>query len=372
LAIRNKDLKKITIIITGLLLFIGSNCNLHAQVLKDTATLKLMCRGVDYIYNLQFDQAREIYKSIVAKYPEHPMIYVYKGLITYWENYPLTPDAPLRATFEKDLLYAIDLCDKIDNTNYEAEYLLSNIGARGLLLLFYADNDLTKDVMSVASGTYQYVKKSFDYTKTYADFYFVTGLYNYYREVYPVAHPVYKPVAMLFPRGNKEKGLKEMQYASKNAIILKAEAFSFLSGIYISFENDFQQAYQYSKALHELYPRNYQYLAVYIKNLLLVKKYNEAEGLLKSTAKGNNAYYQAQLCILNGILQEKKYKNSKTANYFYTKGVKDIAQFGTLGSEFMAYGYYGLSRISLDKHQKKAFRKQAIELAVFENVNFDK
>jgi len=334
-----------------------------------------MCRGVDYIYNLQFNQAREVYQRIKTLYPEHPMTYVFNGLITYWEYYPLIPSSPNRDSYENDMHHAIELCEKKSHPNDEAEYLLANIGARGMLLLFYADNDLSMDVISVASGTYQYVKQSFNYTKVYSDFYFITGLYNYYREAYPDAHPVYKSLSFLFPKGDKARGLKELQWAANNAIILKAEAYSFLSGIYISFENNFQQAYYYCKALHELYPRNTQYLAVYIKSLLLVKRYDEAESLIKSSySKTSSFYYQAQLSIFEGILYEKKYRDLKQAQAYYTKGIRDISSFGEFGNEFAAYGYFGLSRISEarnDKHYKKVYRKEAMEMASFKKVNFD-
>jgi len=344
----------------------------NAQVLKDTATFRLMREGIDYIYNMQFDEATAIYNKIVEIYPQHPIVYVYKGLITYWEHYPITPYSPEKASFESDMLHAIELIEEKTDHKSDPEYLLSSIGARGLLLLFYADNDLTRDVISMASGTYQYVKEAFNHTGSYADFYFVTGLYNYYREAYPEAHPVYKPLAMLFPKGDKVKGLKEMQYAAKNAIVLKAESYAFLSGIYISFENDFQQAYQFSRALHELYPGNVQYMATYLKNLLLVKRYAEAESLIRSSQEGyNNHYFHAQLSILNGIVQEKKHHNLRQAEYFYEKGIREIEPYGTFGSEFAAYAYYGLSRLTSDKHQKKTYRKKAIDLSDFENVNFD-
>ncbi len=345
------------------------------QVLKDTATFNLVCKGVDFIYNLQFTEAREVYRKISSAYPSHPMKYVYRGLLTYWENYPLISTSPARQTFEKDLRYAIELCEKKHNPDDEAEYLVLNLGARGLLLLFYADNELSMDVIPLASGTYQYLKQSFNYTGTYADFYFFTGLYNYYREAYPEAHPVYKPLAILFPKGNREKGLKELQIASKNAIVLKAEAYTFLSGIYISFERNFLQASQYSKALYKLYPQNYSYMAVYIKNLLLAKRYDEAENMIRQNhILSDNAFYQSQLLILRGILQEKKYKNHKQAQALYAKGLKGIKPFGEFGEEYAAYAYFGLSRISDangDKHNKKVYRKQAMDLADFKDVNFD-
>jgi hypothetical protein len=348
---------------------------LQAQILKDTATFNMICRGVDYIYNLQSKQAGEIYTKISARYPGHPMTFVYRGLMTYWNNYPLLPSSPSRSSFEKDMLQAITLCEEKDYRGHEAEYLLINIGARGMLLLFYADNGLSRDVFSMASSTYQYVKQSFHYTQTYADFYFITGLYRYYREAYPEAHPIYKPLALLFPKGDKVLGLKDLQQAARNAIVLKAEAYSFLAGIYISFENNFQQASFYSKALHELYPQNPQYLAVSIKNLMLTKDYGEAEDLIRANrARYANPYFQAQLSIFNGILAEKKYRNYTTAQNFYFKGINEITPFGEFGDEYKAYAYFGLSRISEakgDKQNMKSYRKKALELAAYKNVNFD-
>lgn len=368
-------MKKIYITLTGLIIALSLCKDLHAQILKDTSTFNLMCRGIDYIYNLQFNEARQVYRKIKTHYPEHPMTFIFNGMINYWENYPLVPSSATRESYENDMHYAIDLCEKNHHVNYEAEYLLANIGARGMLLLFYADNDLSMDVISLASSTYQYVKQSFVFTNTYADFYFVTGLYNYYREAYPEAHPVYKPLAILFHKGDKEQGLKELQIAAKNSIVLKAESYSFLAGIYISFENNFNQAYQYSKALHELYPQNTQYLAVYIKNLLLVKRYGEAENLIKANSiKATNAYFHAQLSVFNGILFEKKYNDLTQAQSYYIKGLKGLAPFGDFGNEFKAYAYFGLSRIydlKGDKRNKKLYRKQAMDLASFKKVNFD-
>jgi hypothetical protein len=364
---------KTGIVQTGMLLLLATT--LKAQVLRDTSTFNSICRGVDHIYNLQFNQANSIYRKIKALYPEHPITYIFRGLITYWENYPLIPSSPSRESFEKDMKHAIELCEKKPRIHDEAEYLLCNIGARGLLLLFYADNDLSMEVLSLASGTYQYVKESFNYTSIFPDFYFITGLYNYYREAYPDAHPVYKPLAILFPKGDKIKGLKELQLASKNAIVLKAESYAFLAGIYISFENNFRQAYVYSKALHELYPRNTQYMAVYIKNLLLVKQYTDAENMITSSrSMYPNSYFQAQLSIFQGILYEKKYHDLNKAQAFYQKGIKDITPFGAFGNEYAAYAYFGLSRISEtqgDKHGKKAYFKEAMDLASYKNVNFN-
>lgn len=357
-----------------LVICLSSNV-LHGQILKDTITLNLIKKGVDKIYNFQFSDAREVYNEINKYYPGHPIAFLFRGIITFWENYPLMPSSPAHINFESDLRRCIELCDSdYDHTN-EPEYLLADLCARGMLLMYYADNNLNLSVIPLATSTYQYVRRSFSVTSVYSDFFFFTGLYNYYREAYPEAFPVYKTLAFLFPKGDRKKGIEDLQRAASNSIFLKGESASFLSGICLSYENNYHDSYRYSKLLKELYPDNIQYRAVYVKNLLLLKKYDEAEKLiLYSVPNNNNDFFRAQLTIFNGILQEKKYYNIKQAEQYYNEGIKVISPFGPIGNEYAAYAYFGLSRISemnQDYKSKKLYRKKAMEVAYFKKVDFN-
>jgi len=365
---------KILIRFIALLYCLGTS-TINAQVLEDTASLNLIKRGVDYISNFEFEKADKVAGMISQAYTGHPIEYLFRGMITYWKNYPLIPTSTAHVSFENDLISCINLSEKEHNPAYDAEYLLIDLCARGILLEYYANNGLNMEVIPLAKETYQNIRRAFDFTKVYSDFYFFTGLYNYYREAYPEAHGLYKTLAFLFPKGNKEKGFKELQISANNSIFLKAESSSLLSWINISFENNYQEAFNYSKSLQELYPSNLSYLGEYIKNQLLVKKYDQAESLIISSGNDNsNHYYQAQLSIFNGILQEKKYHDNKKAEEYYNKGIRDISIFGEYGNEFCAYAYFGLSRIGADKsdkHNRRAYRKKANDLAAYKKVNFD-
>jgi hypothetical protein len=355
-------------------LFIGTG-TMNAQILKDTASLNLIKKGVDSIYNMQFNYSNEVYRKISKLYPDHPVVILFKGIMTYWENYPLLSSSYERTSFEEEMRRCIGLCEKNTNLTYESEYLVTILCARGLLLTFYTDNDLKNEVFPLAKSTYRYVRRSFDFTSIYPDFYFFTGLYNYYREVYPQIHPVYKALAFLFPAGNREKGLADIQTAAKSSILLKAESFSYLSYIYLNYESNYQQALYFSKYLHDLYPKNPEYLADYITNLLLIKDYEEAENrIITSGSKEDNSFFKAQLSIFKGIIQEKKYRNNKLAQQYYDTGINNIALFGAYGSEFAAYAYFGLSRISDaygEKESRKNYRRQAMKLAELKKNNFD-
>ncbi len=128
-------------------------------------------------------------------------------------------------SFEDNMKKCIDLCSKNTDQANEAEILLINLCARGLLLLFYTDNYLSFEVFPIAASTYQCIRHSFDPTSHYSDFYFFTGVYNYYRQANSDAHPVYKTLAFLFPGGSRVKGLSDLQIVAKNSIFLKAEAY---------------------------------------------------------------------------------------------------------------------------------------------------
>ena len=358
-----------------LLLFCLSTAPINAQILKDTSTVNLIKKGVDAIYNFRFKDAGEVCSKINESYPGHPVVYLLKGMITYWQNFPLLTTSPARTFFEEDLHNCIDLCEKNNDPDYEAENVLANLCARGMLLSFYADNDLNLEVFPLATSTYKYIRRSFNFISVSSDFCYFAGVYDYYREAYPEAYPIYKPLAVLFPRGNKAKGIKELQKASINSIVLRAESLSFLAEVFLRFENDYQQATYYNKTLYELYPANTQFKEEYIKNLLLIKQYDEAERLiLSSDSTLNNSFFMAQFTIFHGIIMEKKYHDNKQAQEFYMKGVREIGLFGKYGNEFAAWAYLGLSRISDangDKHYKKLYRKLAGELADIRKINFD-
>jgi hypothetical protein len=326
------------------------------------------------VYNFDFANADKVSTELNKLYPGHPVNYLFNGMMTYWKNYPLVTTSPARESFEEDMRKSIELCDKYKDPANEAEILLVNLCARGLLLLFYTDNDLSFEVFPIAASTYQCIRRSFQFTSHYTDFYFFTGIYNYFREAYPDAHPVYRTLAFLFPKGSKVKGLEDLGIVARNSIIMKAESYTFLTEIFLSYENNYPQATFYSKSLHRIYPENPAYLGAYIKNLLLIKQYDEAEREINSVAQMENPFFQAQVTIFKGILQEKKYHNFRMAEQLYNKGIKDISIFRSFGDEYAAYGYFGLSRISKkndNPENEKLYRKLALKLADFKNIDFD-
>jgi hypothetical protein len=330
-----------------------------------------------YVYNYQFSEAERICNQFGTAFPESPVPPLIRGMIIYWKNFPLLPSSPERDSYESELKLSISISEKnTPQPQDEAEYLLANLCARGLLLVFYSDNDLSSEVIPMAAGTYHFLRESFSFTSVYPDFCFFTGLYDYYRQKYPEIHPVYKAFALLFPAGDARKGVAELEKAANEGIVLDAEAGSFLSWIYAGYEYDYEKSLIYSRLLYEKYPGNSSYLANYIKFLLFVKQYDEAEKLISSAgSRMNNEFFKAQIIVFNGILKEKKYKDMSAASEYYREGLNVLIPFGDFGNEYSAYACYGLSRVyAADKtgDLKRKFRKEANRLAEFRHMNFEK
>ena len=156
---RFKILIRLCIIIVSL-----SSSILKAQVLSDTASLNMIMKCVACIYNFEFDRAIEISNQVSLKYSRQPVEYMIRGMITYWQNYPLTPSAPAHVSFENDLRNCISLSDEVPNPVDEAEYLLTGLCARGLLLMYYTDNGLSGEAIRLTKETYRNIRRAFDYT----------------------------------------------------------------------------------------------------------------------------------------------------------------------------------------------------------------
>jgi hypothetical protein len=150
---------------------------------------------------------------------------------------------------------------------------------------------------------------------------------------------------------------------------------TFLAGIYQDFEKDPAKAIMYSKKLKEAFPINHEYKLHYIRDLLVIKKFGEAESLLNGMPyESLNQHYQSQIDVYKGVIQEQRYKNPKSAEQLYWSGINKAELYGPMGAEYASYGYFGLSRINLaadNNKNAKQYRKKAKDLSSYDHVNFD-
>ncbi len=222
-----------------------------ADLINDTASLDKVRIGLNHVYNCDFVEAENTLVYLRKSYPFHPVTSFFEGLIYYWKFYPLIPGNPGAADFEEVMEETWQRSRLLKEEGNETEGVFFELMSRSFIVMYYADNGHSSKAISHLGKIYRDIMTSFDLQEEFNEFYFITGLYNYYREAYPEAHPVYKPAAMFFRKGDKARGLEMLRYAADETNFMKVEAALFLSLIYINFENKVDHAVSYASRLHQ-------------------------------------------------------------------------------------------------------------------------
>ncbi len=257
-----------------LLVFACVNTHLYAQVTFESWSddnndrkneEKIIKRGIDHIYNLEFDKANTLFKKIILKYPERPIGFFYDGMVTWWKIMIDIHNEKYDDIFSKKMDIVIDKCDQKllrDRSDYEALFYKSAaLGFRGRLR---ANRKKWLKAASDAKDALPLVDRLKRIEADNHDVKFGLGIYNYYADAIPQKYPFLKPITLFLPKGDKQKGINQLIESSNKAKYASTEATYFLSKIYFGFEKDYRKANLYAKKLHNLYPKNtffYEYLA---------------------------------------------------------------------------------------------------------------
>jgi tetratricopeptide (TPR) repeat protein len=337
------------------------------DLINDTTTLDQIRIGINQVYNCDFDSARTTLVYLENTYPSHPITPFFEGLIYYWKFYPLMPGNPGALEFETVMKEAWQRSRLLKENGQKTEGVFFELMARAFIVMYYADNGRSSKAISHLGKIYRDIMASFDLQEEFNEFFFITGLYNYYREAYPEAHPVYKPAAMFFRKGDKKKGLEMLRFAADETNFLKVEAALFLSLIYINFENKVDSAVMYASRLHQEYPDNGYFLSKYTEMLLVDEQYETALGPIHQLMNMDE-YNQMKGTVFMGIYEEKKLNNMEQSRNYYEEGLRQAEAYDERASYIKAYAFIGLSRYFLDKgddKQARIYKKKAENASSF-------
>ncbi len=325
--------------------------------------------GMDFMYNYKFEKADSLFRIIENKYPDHPIGPFLEGLSIYWQNAPLNPNnSDAVNMFIRKMKESSVLSDEVMKSGDDyIEGSFFSLVAHAMQMMYYADNDQIGRVIKHIPYSYRRVVKAFDFKDTFEEYKFFTGLYSYYIEAYPEAHPAYKPLLIFLHKGSRSEGLKELDWIANNSVFMKAEGLFFLHHIYLSYECNPQMALNYAERLHELYPDNTFYLVHLIFNLFVVNDYEKASELMPmlEQQKISDDFAQMMELIFNGMIEELVNRNYEVSKELYIKGIEMAVMFNPRVDTYIAMAYIGLSRIyeregmvKLAKENKKiAFEK---------------
>ncbi|MFA9392502.1 MAG: hypothetical protein ACERKD_22010 [Prolixibacteraceae bacterium] len=355
----------------------GSKTGYAQNLWDDNTALDSLKSGIHAIYNFNFERAEAISHKIEQKHPDHPALLMYNALILYWKHYPLLADTEIGDKYEALLLKSLDE-SKVE-LHEHPDHQLTNFFAmmpRMMLLQYNADNGLGIRSIPHLSKAYESIVKGFDFCKTTPEYYFTTGLYNYYIEAYPEANPFYKPFVFFFPDGDKKKGLNQLYKCWKQSDYIGPEAMTFLTYIYINFESDYTTGVKFAKELSHDYNHNPLFGQYYVQLLLLTKQYDKAAPIVDQfkADPGISPFFKTVFNVLNAIVIEQDQTKMNRAETLYQNSIIELEPYGNYGNRYKAYAYFGLSRIYKGKGQSDQaaiYHSKAMKAAQYPQVNFD-
>jgi len=324
---------------------------------------------IKHTYNFSFSVAREFQQTLRNEKPEHPVPYFLEALIIYWENFPLTPGNANSGRFEDLMTRSVRMAEEyINSDKTHLEGVFFDLFGRAFKAMYYADNGKPAKIIPDLRTMYRHTKEGFELKERFSEFYFSTGLYNYYIEAYPEAHPVYKPILSFMEGGDKELGLIQLNYAINNTVFLKVESMLFMSIIQLKYEKDLNTALLYAERLHREYPQNIFYHGHMVIILLHQHRYQRVRNELESLSHYNDRYAALISSLAEAFLAEKERGDDNLAEKYYLETEKIADSFGPFADIYKAIVYMGLSRLNKERGRSgdaRSYERKASNLTFY-------
>ncbi len=238
--------------ILSLSLLLGATCISYSQSHDE-----IIQKNISYIYHLKFDSAQIGFDKIIREKPNDPAGYFFDAMIVWWKININKENSSLDELFNQKADKVIEVADRILDRNENDQYALfykgGALGYKGLV------NSLRENWFGAAENgkeALNLLQSAYDIDPQNKDVIFGVGLYNYFAEYVPEVYPVVKPLMLIFPKGDKLKGLSQIKESAMSAKFAKTEARFVLAYLYLIYEKNYTESEIYAKSLHEEFPEN--------------------------------------------------------------------------------------------------------------------
>lgn len=351
----------------------GCRLALAQQILAERKEeVAITKKALDQIYNFNFDSAEATISALQTRTGEHPAISLLHALHVYWKNLPLEKGSDAYFTYQKLLNKTAEQAEDYlakDDENLEGVFF--SLAAYGYLASFYAEEGSILKAIDHARKAYSSLKKGFKLKEEFNEFYFTTGLYNYYREKYPENHPAYKSFAWIFASGDKKLGLDQLRTAATEALFTGVEAFYYLFHIHLRYEKDPEAAMGFSRKLVEKHPGNLAFQAYHAEALAATGHYTEAGKIAQRLIDSNHNFYLLPGSLLTGIVLEKRDQEYELAEEYYRRAIEITKNAGFDTNHYASMAWAGLARIEDrrgNKSKAREYYSKALQLSGYDIV----
>jgi tetratricopeptide (TPR) repeat protein len=264
-------------------------------VINIKASDSITIKGINHIYNLEFELAEQEFLELIKRDPQEPAGYFFYAMIDWWRIMIDYENESLDEPFKMKLKKVIDICDeRLEKNEFDLVALFFKCGSIGFRGRLFSHRNSWLKAADDGRLAYPILMQAKEIAPTNYDIMLGSGIYDYFAEVIPEMYPLLKPVMLFFPKGDRVKGIQELKLASEKARYANIESAYFLMQVYLSYENNPYAALEIAYRLVKKYPNNsvfYRYFGrcfVKIGNWIEVNKIYST--ILELCAKKQRGY----------------------------------------------------------------------------------
>jgi hypothetical protein len=268
-----------------------------------------LLRGIELLYDLDFDEAEQIFARLVSEKPEKPLGYFYMAMVS-WSRLSIgfwTPEILKEYTDRIDLAISVakKRIEKLEADSFDHFYLGGALGFKGRFELM-RQNWLSSYLLAYeAIAALQQCAKL---DPSNVDVLLGMGTYDYYTAK---LSGVLKFLTYLFlHKGDKAEGLRKLHAAADHALYSSIEAKSMLLHIYLFLEEDFYKALPFAQELASSFPNNPRYK--YFEGIVYIRagredRYAETLDFIRSESAKQESKASAQMWASQALYLEAGY-----------------------------------------------------------------
>ncbi len=213
--------------------------------------------GLGRLYDMDFGAADAIFGEITAQYPDHPVGPYLQSLIPWWAIQMEPDDESQDKVVFDGMERVLDVCDaRLRKHPGDLDALFFRSGAYALRGRLNADRRNWLRAARDGQHALKALKEVRRRDPDNDDLYFGVGVFDYMVDVAPKQYRILRPFARLFPKGDRQRGIVELERAMNKGRFVSTEAAYTLLQIHFLFEKDYHAALRYTKWLRERHPDN--------------------------------------------------------------------------------------------------------------------
>jgi tetratricopeptide (TPR) repeat protein len=228
-----------------------------ASILDDPVFQTKAKQGLEYLYNMDFGAADQVFGQVTLRYPDHPVGPFLQALIPWW-SIQLEPDDTFQdEVFLRAMDEVIEVCDRrLDENPGDVDAMFFKSGAHAFRGRLHADRRRWLKAARDGQQALSFLKKVREREPDNDDLYFGIGLFDYLADAAPRRYRVLRPFKALFPKGDRDRGLRELERARTKGQFVPTEVTYALLQIHYVFEEDYPASLGYALWLRQRHPDN--------------------------------------------------------------------------------------------------------------------